>query len=423
MAPGRLLSGWAGLGRFWLILLLLAAAAGGVLQWFGPPAPHRPVLADNGAAPPPADHPTTDAGHSAGARPADKAASDHDKPGPDRPKQDGPNQDRLNPASAKGAASGSAADGNAPDSATAGGPAAAKPAPGPAERVATALPPGRATPGPIADPDPALQEPNPPPGTGMLPRISLDGREPMREYAAGFDRSSRRPRVGLVVGGIGMNTADSLAAVRQLPTGVTLAVSPYAQDPGRVLSAARMAQLEYLLEIPMEPQGFPTADPDDRKALMTSLSQAENSDRLHAVMARFGGYVGATNAFGPMRGERLAGVGYQFEAVLKDLAARGLLFVDARPGADPLPYVWNRPAAIVIDEEPLDADAVDQRLAALSKLAQDKGSALGLVMLPRPMTLDRIAAWANGLTAKGLILAPASALALPPAKPNGDSEK
>jgi polysaccharide deacetylase 2 family uncharacterized protein YibQ len=45
----------------------------------------------------------------------------------------------------------------------------------------------------------------------------------------------------------------------------------------------------------------------------------------------------------------------------------------------------------------------------------DKGSALGLVSVPRPVTLARVAAWTTTLAAKGLALTPVSALVLPPA--------
>ena len=360
---GRLLSGWAGLGRFWLIVLAALALAAGALQILGPPAPKLPRVAD---APP---------------RPAAKP--------PEASPREQPHT-----------------------------------APTIVAKSALAITaPGRSTPGPVTDPDPALLEPNPPPLTGFLPRIAVDGRVPMREYAAGFDPTNRRPRVGLIVSGIGMNGADSLAAARQLPGGVTLAVSPYARDPDRILAAARIAQHEYLLSIPMEPQGFPANDPDDQHALMTSLPQAENIERLHWALSRIGGYVGATNAFGPMRGERLSGVSDQFDAVLKDLASRGLLFADARAGAPPLGFVWNRAVDVVIDDDPTNVDTVDQRLTALAKLAQDKGSALGLVLVPRPMTLDRVLAWSNALGEKGLVLAPVSALVTPPVKPQGDADK
>ena len=63
---------------------------------------------------------------------------------------------------------------------------------------------------------------------------------PMQVYAAGFDSSTRRPRVGLLLAGVGLNQADSEAAIRSLPGGVTLAISPYAQNAAKLLSAARV---------------------------------------------------------------------------------------------------------------------------------------------------------------------------------------
>ena len=59
---------------------------------------------------------------------------------------------------------------------------------------------------------------------------------------------------------------------------------------------------------------------------------------------------------------------------------------------------------------------IDDKLARLAKLAHDRGSALGLAGVVRPVTIERIAAWANGLTADGLALAPVSALAQAPGK-------
>jgi polysaccharide deacetylase 2 family uncharacterized protein YibQ len=98
-----------------------------------------------------------------------------------------------------------------------------------------------------------------------------------------------------------------------------------------------------------------------------------------------------------------------------------LLFVDARvvdanSGQPALPLAWSRSADVVIDEDPVNEAALDARLDALSKLARDKGSALGLVLLPRPKTLERVAAWSNTLMSRGLILAPVSALVQLPAR-------
>jgi len=276
--------------------------------------------------------------------------------------------------------------------------------------------PGRDTPGPVTDPDPALEEPAPGLAGRVLPRIAEDGRIPMQLYAAGFDHSSRRPRVGLVLAGIGLNTAASEDAIRTLPGGITLAVSPYASDPDRLLAEARLSEHEYLLSIPMEPQSFPLNDPGDH-ALTTQASPEDNNRQLIWVLSRFAGYVGATGALGLTRGERFASVPDQMNPVLATLAQRGLLYVDPRPGVSGrLPSVWSRDVDVVIDE-PDDAASIDAKLAALNRIAHEKGSALGLAGAVRPVTVERITAWANELAANGLVLAPVSALVEPPATP------
>lgn len=282
-------------------------------------------------------------------------------------------------------------------------------------QVPPAQRPGRDTPGPVADPDPALLEPVAGSTTDLLPRIAAGGRMPMQVYAAGFDSSSRRPRVGLLLAGIGLNQAESEIAIRSLPGGITLAFSPYAQNPAKLLADARLAEHEYLLSVPMEPQGFSLNDPG-QQALMTNLSFEENRGRLEWALSRIQGYAGVTSALGGgLLGERFVSLPDDLQPVLADLAHRGLLYVDPRSDAPSLPLVWSRRVDLIVDE-PGTATRIDDKLAQLSRLAHAKGSALGLATAPRPVTIQRIAAWADGLTTDGLALAPASALVQPPAK-------
>jgi polysaccharide deacetylase 2 family uncharacterized protein YibQ len=213
-----------------------------------------------------------------------------------------------------------------------------------------------------------------------------------------------------------MNEADSMAAIHTLPSAASLAISPYTGNLDRILAAARLAGHEYLLSIPMEPQGFPMNDPDDHRALMAALPPQENVRRLRWVLSRIAGYVGITSALGPMRGERLMGEPEQRDFVLGETARRGLLFVDARPAQPNLAQAWNRSVDVAIDDDPVDDASLDARLDQLARQARDKGSALGLVAVPRPKTLERIAAWSDTLLGNGLILAPVSALVQPPAK-------
>jgi polysaccharide deacetylase 2 family uncharacterized protein YibQ len=278
---------------------------------------------------------------------------------------------------------------------------------------------GRDTPGPVADPDPALLEPPRDGSKQHLPRIAADGRTAMRVYAAGFDHSSRRPRVGLLLAGIGMNEAESDAAIRALPGAISLAVSPYAAaNLTKLLATARATGHEYLIAIPLEPAGFPLNDPGPH-TLLTSAPAPMNARNLYWALSRIDGYIGATGVIGTMRGERLAAMTDQMEAVLSELADRGLLYIDPREGHGAVAKTWGRHVDLVIDD-PADQSAadrtmIDAKLDALEQQARDTGSALGLVMRPTPVAVARIAAWSNGLADRGLALAPVSALTMPPA--------
>jgi polysaccharide deacetylase 2 family uncharacterized protein YibQ len=276
---------------------------------------------------------------------------------------------------------------------------------------------GRDTPGPVADPDPSLLEPAGQGSTENLPRIAADGRSAMNVYAAGFDHSSRRPRVALLLAGIGPNAAESDAAIRDLPGAVSLGVSPYAANLAKLMATARTAGHEYVIELPLEPTGFPLNDPGPYTLLTSGTAQA-NTEKLHWVLSRVDGYVGATGIIGTMRGERMAAMTDQMDAVLSELSGRGLLYVDLRQDRGPVSKAWGRHVDLIIDD-PADRDVadramIDAKLAALEELAKDTGSALGLVMRPTPVAVARIAAWNNGLADRGLALAPVSALAIAP---------
>lgn len=265
----------------------------------------------------------------------------------------------------------------------------------------------RAAPGPIAGPTMALLEPLPSDSSHFLPRIAADGRTPMAVYGAGFP-STTGPRVGLIVAGIGLDHAASAAAVHDLPGDVTLAVSPYARDLDSLLAAARAAGDETLVSIPMEPLSG-LDDPGDH-ALMTTLPAQENARRLNWVLSRITGYVGATGALGRLRGERFAAQPDLMDPVLRAISARGLLYVDPRPDAPRPAGVAGRTVDVVVDGDE-QAGAIDAKLADLTRIAREHGSALGLVGAVRPVTMARVAAWARTLAGQRVTLVPVSALA------------
>ena len=216
-----------------------------------------------------------------------------------------------------------------------------------------------------------------------------------------------RPRIAILVGGIGMSSADTEAAVETLPAAVSLAVSPYAADLSRLISDIRAHGHEVLIAVPMEPEGSPLNDPDNTLALMTSLPEEENLKRLRAVLEKADGAAGATNLAGPIRGERLMQEADMFAGVLREVAGRGMFFLDT---ADRAATARDRSADIMLDEAPLDGSALDDRLDRLTQIARRRGMAVGAIALPRPIVLERLGTWSRLLNTKGVTLVPVGAL-------------
>lgn len=278
---------------------------------------------------------------------------------------------------------------------------------------------------PLPAPDPALQEPAPGLDGAMLPRIAPDGRMAMQVFAAPFDAAAPRPKVAILLAGIGMALVDSEAAIRTTPPAISLAFSPYTPRPARLVGLARETGHETLISLPMEPLGYPLNDAGNR-ALLTGASLAQNDERLVWALSRISGYVGATAAMSGLRGERFAG-SERMEQVLDTLAGRGLLYIDPRPppvqrAAAPPARPGGRTVDVLVDESPVRSE-IEAQLARLEQLARDRGAALGLAGQPMPVTVDRLTAWAATLGNRGIALVPVSALVPPlPGKSDAAAE-
>jgi polysaccharide deacetylase 2 family uncharacterized protein YibQ len=222
-----------------------------------------------------------------------------------------------------------------------------------------------------------------------------------------------RRRVAILLDGIGLSEADSRHAIEALPGAVSFAVSPYAAAPDALLDPMRQHGHEYLISLPLEPAAFPLTDAGPH-ALLTGAPQDRNDANLAWTLGRITGEAGATAALDGQRGERFAAVPTLFNPVLAELARRGLFYIDPRPGAPPSTEVAGRSVDLVLDDPPDRAD-IDLRLHQLEQIALDKGAAMGLAGPPRPVLIDRLAAWSAALDSKGLVLVPVSRLVRPKA--------
>lgn len=243
----------------------------------------------------------------------------------------------------------------------------------------------------------------PGPGGGPLPIIGADGRTAAEAYARPF-KPNGRPKVSVVIGGLGLNAQTTRAAIETLPGEVTLSFAPYAEGLQGWIDLARAHGHEVLLETPMEPADYPSNDPGPY-TLIAANRPEDTVRKLEWLMSRATGYFGLSNYLGARFVESDQAM-TTFNAVLK---ARGLAFVDdglASRRAGPIP---RASADRVIDDE-LSANAIDAQLRALENGAAGRGQSLGSGFA-YPVTINQVRIWAAGLQARGLQLAPASALA------------
>jgi polysaccharide deacetylase 2 family uncharacterized protein YibQ len=283
------------------------------------------------------------------------------------------------------------------------------PAPAPPPLVTPVVLPQAAAAEPrIAEPEPEMLERT---RAGLVPKLGPDGRTSIRHYARPFDRDAeRRPRIGLIIGNMGLFAQHSEEAIRRLPGAVTLAFSPYAQRPEPLLERARARGMEVLTALPLEPAGFgQSADPGDR-ALLTGLPVEENLERLDWALSRMQAQVGAIGALGRLRGERFAANADLLGIVQAALTTRGLLYIDPRPGAPTPARAFGRTVDLVLDEPSETRSEVERRLSELEALALRNGSALGLLGNPTPFFTAAVLAWSSGLEDRGAVLAPVTVL-------------
>ncbi|HEX3969758.1 MAG TPA: divergent polysaccharide deacetylase family protein [Stellaceae bacterium] len=246
---------------------------------------------------------------------------------------------------------------------------------------------------------------------GPLPIIDKNGREPWQVYARPFDSNDTRPRIALIVTGVGLDQSLSQAALDRLPGTITFGFDPYASNVKDSVANARNLGHEAMLGLPLEPLDYPRQDPGPL-TLLTSLDPTQNGDRLAKLMGKATGYVG----FVAIMGSRFEAESTSLLPLLTALKGRGLMFADDKAPEQsvvgPIAMQMKLPWAagnIVIDSES-DPTAIDQALAGLEASAKRNGVAIGIAALS-PALLDRVAPWLATLDGKGIAIAPASAIA------------
>ncbi|MGE0044802.1 MAG: divergent polysaccharide deacetylase family protein [Hyphomonadaceae bacterium] len=244
---------------------------------------------------------------------------------------------------------------------------------------------------------------------GLLPVVARDGRQASRVYARPFT-ADQRPRIAIIVGGLGFNARNTTQAIDELPPEVTLSFVPYANNLQSWIDRARARGHEVMLELPMEPFD-PEADDTGPQTLMASAESTQNIQRLENLLSRATGYFGVTN----YQGGRFAASAQATAPVMQQLRRRGLVFLSSGIGQRTALAIEAQRAGLPITaadrivDARREADAIDEQLLNLEALALQNGTAIG-AGFAYPVTMEQIAGWASQIGSRGYVLAPASAV-------------
>ncbi|MGF9566284.1 divergent polysaccharide deacetylase family protein [Neorhizobium sp. BT27B] len=251
---------------------------------------------------------------------------------------------------------------------------------------------------------------------GRLPIIGPDGLRPMEQYARPWS-GARGTRIAIVVGGLGLSQTGTQNAIRTLPAQVTLAFAATGNSLPRWMQEARRNGHEILVQLPMEPFDYPSNNPGG-STLVTEANVKENIANLHEAMGKITNYTGVMNYLGG----RFLSDADALEPVLRDIAGRGLLFLDDGSSAQSLSEKIAKPlqlphgfADLTLDAQ-LDKQEILKKLDELERIAQRKGFAIGSASA-FDESIDAIQQWVGEVSNRGIEIVGVSAVVDDPAHP------
>ncbi len=247
---------------------------------------------------------------------------------------------------------------------------------------------------------------------GPLPKIGLGGKKPSEAYARAASASaihSDAPKIAIVLGGMGLNEKLTARADHDLPGDITFAFAPYGSNLQEQVNKAREQGHEILLQLPLEPVGFPATNPGP-KTLLADADEPTNLQNLQWHMSRFAGYAGVVNYMGG----RFMAAPNAVKPMLAELKKRGLLFIEdgslPLSSTDEVAQPLHQPvrhADVVIDANP-DPQAIADALTKLEEQARAQGFAMGTGS-GLAVTVDAVRDWAKAAADRGIIIVPATA--------------
>ena len=245
---------------------------------------------------------------------------------------------------------------------------------------------------------------------GMVPVIrEQDGLTAFKAYKSEFSPpTSTKALISLVMVDYGLSQIISTQAIKDLPKGVTLALSPYSPDAQKWVTNARQDGHEVWLGLPLQGADFGISD-SGSQTILVNASVDQNKNRLLTNLGKATGYAGivapGTSAF--------SNNATDLDRIYSDILNHGLAIVQTHP-KDTLtgefaimhkaPFIQND---LWIDQNATPA-AVAHELEKLKQMALYGRIAVGFFH-PYPSVIAAVKDWQDELKNSHIEIAPLSA--------------
>ncbi len=215
------------------------------------------------------------------------------------------------------------------------------------------------------------------------------------------DPSATAPLLAIVIDDLGRSVEEARAFL-DLDVKVIPSVLPHLPKSREVALLARDRGREYLLHLPMEPQGYPEVDPGEG-AILVAMGRDEVRRLVRQGLADVPGAAGINNHMG----SRLTEVEASLRWVMEELRGQNLYFLDsltsarsvAAEAAHAAGLRWAR-RDVFLDNVQEDS-AIAAQLEKALNLAKRSGRAVAIGH-PHAATLRVLKAWSARLHGSGV---------------------
>lgn len=217
------------------------------------------------------------------------------------------------------------------------------------------------------------------------------------------------PLLTVIMDDLGRSTATA-EALLALPEAVTFAILPDEPKAVRVAEMAHAAGHEVMLHVPMEPHGYPAANPGD-EALFVKYSDSEIRTRFDTLLARIPYVAGANNHMG----SRFTEDARALAPVMQTLREKGLFFIDSiTTGKSMVTEAAHRAGVATLNRDVFldnvaEVEAIRREIRRLVNKARTLGMAIGICH-PYPETLEALRRELPEMRGRGITVVPVSVL-------------